>query len=165
VIGRLYTPRQLNALHGELVLRFRSMVGAHLPGSAFVAPYPSVREVWPNEILVIPSRSDAALFSIGFLQSDRTNMVVRIGEHGELHMWEEHHAHRSLIAMAQTLFALALQGRYREESWTDKVTGQYRGGQSYFLDTKDGWQVPRPLGQPRVPFERLRLHDRQYVPY
>jgi hypothetical protein len=144
------------------------MAAQHRPGCAFVAPYPNADDYWPNEILVIPFRSGAALFSIGFLQSDRTTMLVRIGEHGVVECPEVDQATHSLAATAELLFGIALSGRYREEIWTHTATGRYEGGQSYFLDTG----VWRELG-PRKQFpgihqlvrHELTMQDRRYQPY
>jgi len=136
----LYTGDALAALHTQLVLRFRSMAARHRPGCAFVAPYPTGQDFSPSEILVIPNHSEAALFSIGFLQGDRTTMVVRIGEHGVLNFIEDGHSTRSLAATAKLLFDVALSGRYREETWIHCPSGRYEGGQSFFIDETLDWQ-------------------------
>jgi hypothetical protein len=167
--GPLYTAEELAALHTHLVRRFRSMAAQHRPGCAFVAPYPNAHDYWPNEILVIPFRSDAALFSIGFLQSDRTTMLVRIGEHGVVECWEGDQAAHSLAATAELLFGIALSGRYREEIWTHTTTGRYEGGQSYFMDESQVWQELRPRKQPpdihQLVRHKLAVQDRRYQPY
>ena len=72
--GSPVTNGELAALHTHLVLQFPSTCSPqHRPGCAFVAPYPRIEDHSPNEILVIPFRSGAALFSIGFFQGDRSS--------------------------------------------------------------------------------------------
>jgi hypothetical protein len=160
---------ELAALHGQLVLRLRTMVTRHSPGCAFVAAYPSVHDLSPNEILVIPFSSDAALFSIGFCRPDCATMKVRIGEHGVLEYPREKHLTPSLAASAERLFSLTLNGRYREDVWIDSETGRYEGGQSYFLDDSDEWQVLGPRPQPCAPLKLTRrgltVQNRRYQPY
>jgi hypothetical protein len=168
-LRHLYTAGELEALHTHLVLKFRSMVNQHSPGCAFVVPYPSTRDVSPNEILVIPARSGAALFSIGFLQAKRTTMVVRIGEHGVLERPEDNPSIESLAATAELLFSIALYGRYREESWAHTRTGRHERSQSYFLDVSQEWQELGPSVQPPAPVGRFRhqltMQERRYEPY
>ena len=167
--GPLHPAGELAALHANLVLQFKSMANRHRPGCAFVAPYPSTEDCRPNEILVIPFRRGAALFSIGLLQGDRTTMVVRIGEHGVLECSEGDQGTESLAATAVRLFRIALSGRYREEIWTHPTTGRYEGGQSYIMDDSEGWQELEPCKQPgamlRLVRHRLTVEDRQYKPY
>ena len=165
----VYTAEELAALHSHLVLRFRSMATRHRPGCAFVAPYPSAQDYSPNEILAIPFCNDAALFSVGFLQSDRTRMVVRIGEHGVVKCSEGDQAAHSLSATAELLFGMALRGRYREKIWVDTTTGRFDGSQSYFMDESEVWQE---LGlRKQLPDihqlvrHTLTVQDRWYQPY
>ena len=116
--GSLLTAGELAALHTHLVLQFRTMLTQHRSGCAFIAAYPRVQDHSPNEILVIPFRRGAAFFSIGFVQGDRSTMVVRIGDHGLVECSEGNQATQSLAATAELLFGIALSGRYREEVWT-----------------------------------------------
>jgi len=167
--GSLFTAEELAALHTHLVLQFRSMLAKHRPGCAFVAAYPGIQDRSPNEILVIPFRRGAALFSIGLLQGDRTTMEVRIGDHGVLEYSEGDQPTPSLAATAELLFGIALNGRYREEIWTHTATARYEGGQSYFMDDSQEWQElgPRkqPRALPRLVRQRLTMQDRRYEPY
>ena len=167
--GLHFSAEELAALHARLVLQFRSMVEEHRPGSAFVAPYPRTGDVSPNEILVIPFRSGAALFCIGFLQCDRTTMLVRIGDHGVFQYSADNPSNQSLAATAELLLTLAMSGRYREEIWTDTRTGRYEGGQSYFLDGSQEWQELGPGSRPpaslRASRHRLTMEDRGYESY
>jgi hypothetical protein len=164
--GPRYTAEELAALHTQLVRQFRFMAAQHRPGCAFVAPYPSPQDVSPNEILVIPHRKGAALFSIGFLQAHRTTMVVRIGEYGVVECSEGDQATQSLAATAELLFGIALSGSYREEIWTDTTTGRYEGGQSYFMDKSRVWRQFGPRKQPRAMHpQNVAMQDRRYEPY
>lgn len=167
--GHIYNGGELEALHAHLVLQFRSMADKHRPGCAFVAPFPSTRDVSSNEILVIPARTGAALFTIGFHLGNGTTMVVRIGEHGVLTCSESDQATQSLAATAEFLFTVALGGRYREEIWTRTRSGRYEGGRSYFLDASKEWQElgPRPElpASSRLFRHRLTVRDRRYEPY
>src|SRR5687768_18018458 len=76
--GPLYTAEELAALHTHLVLRFRSMAAQHRPGCAFVAPYPNAQDYWPNEILVIPFRSDARSEEHTSELQSRLHLVCRL---------------------------------------------------------------------------------------
>lgn len=175
--GPLYTAGELAALHTYLTLQFRSMAAEHRPGCAFIAPYPSSHDLSPSEILIIPARSEAALFSVAFVQCESTTtMVVRIGEHGVwecsadvLECSEDHRPARSFAATAELLFGVALSGRYREEIWTDSATGRYEGGQSFFMDDSLEWQELGCRCQPRISSRLLRhkfsVLDRRYEPY
>lgn len=167
--GARETTAELVALHTHLVLRFRSMATQHRSGCAYVAPYPSCQDCSPNEILVIPERSGAALFSIGFLQGNPTTMVVRIGEHGIVMCAEEAPSTLALAATAERLFGIALAGSYREEILVQPTTGRYEGGQSYVLDESQGWKELGCLNLPRLPARLLRhklaVLDRLYEPY
>ena len=152
------------------------MADRHRRGCAFIAPYPSSQDLSPSEILVIPAHSEAALFSVAFLQCERTTMRVRIGEHG---VWEcsddvsecseDVRSTRSLAATAGMLFGVALSGRYREEIWNHATTGRYEGGQSYYMDESDAWQELGCPCQPRISTRLLRqkmeVLDRLYEPY
>jgi hypothetical protein len=161
-----YAAEELAALHSHLVLQFLAMVARHRPGCAFVAPYPNPQDVSPNEIMVIPYRKGAALFSIGFLQGDRTTMVVRIGDHGLVESSEDDQATQSLAATAELLFGIALSGRYREEIWTDSTTGRYEGGQAYFMDESGLWRELGPRRQPpAIDQHRLAVQNRRYRRY
>ena len=168
--GSLFTAEELAALHTHLVLKFRSMITQHRPGCAFVAAYPRIQDHSPNEILVVPFRTGAALFSIGLRQGACTSMEVRIGERGvlEYSVGGDQPA-PSLAPTSELLFGIALSGRYREEIWTHPATGRYEGGQSYFMDDSHEWQELGPRKQPRallqlVP-QRLTVQDRKYEPY
>lgn len=174
--GPRHTSVDLASLHTHLVLKLRSMANQHRQGCAFIAPYPSGRDLSPSEILVIPARSEAALFSVAFVQCDRTIMRVRIGEHGVwecsddvLECSEEVRPTRSLAATAEMLFGVALSGHYREEIWNHDTTGRYEGGQSYYLDDSDVWQELGCPCQPRISSRLLRhkmtVLDRSYEPY
>ena len=164
--GPLYTAGELAALHTHLVLEFRSMATQHRPGCAFVAPYPSAQDNSPNEILVSPYSRGAALFSIGFLQGDRTTMVVRIGNYGVLEYSEGDQATQPLAATAELLFGIALSGRYREEIWTDTTTGRYEGAQSYVMDESQVWRELGSRKQPHAVHQhRLTVQNRRYEPY
>jgi hypothetical protein len=173
--GARYTAGELAALHAFLVLKFRSMANHHSQGCAFIAPYPSTKDLSPSEILVIPTRADAALFSVAFLQCERTTMRVRIGDHG---VWEcaedvecsdDDRPAQSFATTAELLFDAALSGHYREEIWTDSATGRYEGGQSYIMDDSRGWQELGCRCQPRIASRLLRhkfsVLDRRYEPY
>ena len=164
--GPRSTAEELAALHSHLVLQLLAMVTRHRPGCAFVAPYPDPHDVSPNEILIIPYRKGAALFSLGFLQGDRTTMVVRIGDHGVVECSEDDQATQSLAATAEMLFDIALSGRYREEIWTDTTTGRYEGGQSYFMDASGLWRELGPRRQlPAIDQHRLAVQNRRYRRY
>ena len=167
--GSLLTAGELEALHTHLVLQFRSMLTQHRPGCAFVAAYPRIQDHSPDEILVIPFRSGAALFSIGLLQGDCTTMEVRIGEHGVFEYSVGDQPTPSLAATAELLFGIALSGRYREEIWTHTATARYEGGQSYFMDDSQEWQELGPRKQPRalpqLVRQRVTVQDRRYEPY
>jgi len=167
--GPLARAPELAQLHCHLVLQFRSMVTQHSPGCAFVAAYPRIQDHSPNEILVIPFRRGAALFSIGLLQGDHTTMKVRIGEHGVLEYSEGDQSTASLAATAELLFNIALSGRYREEIWTKTATARYEGGQLYFMDDSQEWQELGPRKQPcallQLVRQRLTVQYRQYEPF
>jgi hypothetical protein len=164
--GPRYTAKELAALHSHLVLQFLATVTQHRAGCAFVAPYPNPQDVSPNEILVIPYRKGAALFSVGFLQGDRTTMVVRIGDHGVVECSEDDQATQSLAVAAERLFDIALSGRYREEIWTDTATGRYEGGQSYVMNESGLWRELGPRRQPRaIHKHRLAMQNRRYRTY
>jgi len=164
----LPTAGKLEALHTHLVLRFRGMVARHRPGAAFVCPFPDPEEASPNEILVIPLHSGAAGFSIGFPQNTPTTMVVHIGEQGVFTYSADAVSPGSLSATAETLFNIALDGRYREHVWTHTRTGRRVGGHSSFLHGSHGWQEFGPTVQPPASL-RLRSHltlqERTYEPY
>ena len=167
--GSPITNGELAALHTHLVLQFRSMLTRHRPGCAFVAAYPRIQDHSPNEILVIPFRRGAALFSIGFLQGDRSSMVVRIGDYGVVECSEVDQGTQSLATTAELLFGIALSGCYREEIWTHPTTARYEGGQSYFMDDLQEWHELGPRKQPRTLLQlvgqRLTVQDRRYEPY
>jgi len=161
-------PGDLEALHAHLVLRFRAMADEHLLGCAFVAPYSSPDDSSPSEILVIPDRTGAPLFTIGFLQDKQITMVVRIGEHGVFTYTEDDQAIPLLAVTAESLFSIALSGRYREEVWTRTRSGRYEGGQSYYLDGSQEWQELGPRTQPPASSRLLRhlsVQDHHYEPY
>ncbi len=144
------------------------MADEHLAGCAFVAPFPSPEDSSPSEIMVIPARTGAAMFTIGFLQGEGITMVVRIGEHGVLTYSEDDHATQLLAVTAESLFSIALSGRYREEVWTHTRSGRYEGGQSYFLDGSQEWQELGPPTQPHASsrlFRHLSVQDHHYEPY
>jgi hypothetical protein len=119
--------------------------------------------------MVIPDRSGAAMFSVGFLQGNPTTMVVRIGEHGIVVCAEEAPSTLGLAATAERLFDIALSGRYREEIVVHATTGRYEGGKSYVMDESQGWKELGCYNQARLPVRLLRHNhtvlDRCYEPY
>ena len=145
------------------------MVTRHLPSCAVVEPWPSAQDFVPDEILVIPFRRGAALFSIGFHAGDRIKMEVRIGEHGVLEYVQDEQATRLLAGQAGRLFDIALCGRYREELWINAATRAYVGGQSYFNDDSGQWQelgpCKRPRALPELVRRRVTVLDRRYAAY
>ena len=166
--GAFHTPGELVALHAHLARRLRSMVTEHRPGCAFVAPYPSNQDLSPSEILVIPFRSEAAMFSVAFQPCERTVMMIRIGEYGVWECLEGDRPTPSLAATAEHLFEVALSGRYRENVWTHTVTGRCEGGQGYFMDDSQDWQDLSPRGKPAPPqsfWHWLSVQDRRFEPY
>lgn len=156
----------LAALHADLVVQLRGMVADHRRGAAFVAAFAAVGEDSPDEILVIPARADAALFSVGFPSAEDLSMVVRIGDHGSWTTSADDLLPASLAAAARQLFSFALTGRYREETWTETLTGRYAGGESYLLERG---RPGRRLGAAWQPPPRLRpslsRQDRWYRAY
>lgn len=166
--GRMST--ELAALHAYLARRFQVLLTAHERGCAFVAPYPSVDDRSADEIVVIPFRSGAALFSLGFFTCfASTTMVVRIGDHGVVECSAPDHASPAFAGTAEWLFGIALSGRYREEIWLHSATARYVGGQSYVLSDSDGWQElglrQEPPALLRPNGHRLTMQDRIYEPY
>lgn len=163
---RSHSAGPLTSLHANLVLQLRSMVTDHRPGAAFVAAYSGVGEVPPDEILVIPGRADAALFSVGFPSADRMSMVVRIGDHGSWASPADERVPASLAATARVLFSLALVGRYREQTWTNTLTNRYVGGESFFLDRGHQWRKLGSAWQPPPLLRPMLSHqDRRYQSY
>ena len=142
------------------------MVTDHRPGAAFVAAFAAVGEGSPDEILVIPGRVDAALFSVGFPAADRMSMVVRIGDHGRWSSSAHDRVPASLAATARALFSLALMGHYREQTWTNTLTSRYAGGESFFLDREHQWRRLGPAWQPPPLLRPMLSHqDRRYRSY
>jgi hypothetical protein len=156
----------LAALHTHLVRQFQTMVDQHRPGCAFVSAYPQAYDPMPNEIVVVPFRCGAALFSVGFVtESGATRLVVRIGNHGQLECIDADHAIHAFAGTAEWLFGIALSGRYREEIRRHSSTGRLIEARSYVLDDARDWRELDPPPSPHSRHLEIALEHRPYQPY